>query len=81
MQGVNAENVVGFVPLPVGVVGPLKIDGQEHIVPLATTEGALIASTNRGARAVSEAGGVSSVLLDDGMTRAPLIVTSFESYP
>lgn len=73
VEGVNAENVVGFVPLPVGVVGPLVVDGKSHIVPLATTEGALIASTNRGARAVSEAGGATSVLLDDGMTRAPLI--------
>ena len=71
--GANCENVVGFVPLPVGIVGPLLIDGQRHTVPLATTEGALIASTNRGARAVTEAGGVSSVLLDDGMTRAPLV--------
>ena len=71
--GTNCENVVGYVPLPVGVVGPLIIDGRPMTVPLATTEGALVASTNRGARAVSEAGGVTSVIMDDGMTRAPLV--------
>lgn len=71
--GANCENVVGYVALPVGVVGPLRIDGHAYHVPLATTEGALIASTNRGARAVTAAGGVTSALLDDGMTRAPLV--------
>ena len=71
--GANAENVVGYLPLPVGVIGPLVVDGDPLYVPLATTEGALIASANRGARAVYAAGGVTSVLLDEGMTRAPLV--------
>ncbi len=71
--GANAENVIGYVPLPVGVIGPLLVDSKELYVPLATTEGALIASANRGARAVAAGGGVTSVLLDEGMTRAPLV--------
>ena len=71
--GTNCENVIGYVPLPVGVVGPLIVDGRPLLVPLATTEGALVASTNRGARAVAKAGGIVSVCMDDGMTRAPLV--------
>lgn len=71
--GANAESVVGYVPLPVGVVGPLRLDGRELTVPLATTEGALVASTNRGCRAITESGGAVSVVSNDGMTRAPVV--------
>jgi hydroxymethylglutaryl-CoA reductase (NADPH) len=65
--------VIGYVPVPVGVVGPLLLDGKLLYVPMATTEGCLVASTNRGCKALTESGGAFSVLLKDGMTRAPLI--------
>jgi len=72
----NAENVIGAVQVPMGVVGPLRVNGDyargEFYVPLATTEGALIASVNRGAKAVTLSGGTRVKIIFDGMTRAPV---------
>lgn len=66
------ENVIGYIGIPVGYAGPLVVDGKAYMIPMATTEGALVASTNRGAKAIGSRG-VISVVEDVGMTRAPAV--------
>ena len=69
----NCENVVGTIAMPVGMVGPILMNGHEYHVPFATTEGALVASLNRGVKALNTVGGVRTIVTDQGVTRAPLV--------
>ncbi|KAL9007014.1 MAG: hypothetical protein Q9188_000218 [Gyalolechia gomerana] len=73
VHGACCENVIGYMPIPTGAAGPLIIDGQHYYVPMATTEGVLVASTNRGCKAINAAGGALTVLTGDGMTRGPCV--------
>lgn len=73
VQGACCENVIGYVPIPVGVAGPLLLDGKLVHIPMATTEGCLVASTHRGCKAISKSGGAKSAVIEDGITRAPVI--------
>jgi hydroxymethylglutaryl-CoA reductase (NADPH) len=74
----NVEHFTGVAQVPIGIAGPLLIDGEhargEFYVPLATTEGTLVASYNRGMKTVRESGGVKTTILDDAMQRAPAFV-------
>ena len=74
----NLEGFSGAAQVPIGFAGPLAVDGEhargEFFVPLATTEGTLVASYNRGMRLTREAGGVRTTVIDDAMQRAPCFV-------
>ncbi|GAA5916833.1 uncharacterized protein JCM6883_002386 [Sporobolomyces salmoneus] len=73
VMGQCCENVVGYMPIPVGIAGPLRIDGVVLPIPMATTEGALVASTSRGCKALNVSGGVTTVITQDAMTRGPAL--------
>lgn len=73
VHGACCENVIGFMPLPVGVAGPIVIDGQSYFIPMATTEGVLVASASRGCKAINCGGGAVTVMTGDGMTRGPCV--------
>ena len=74
----NVENFSGVAQVPLGVAGPLRINGEhaqgDFYVPLATTEGTLVASYNRGMRVLSECGGVTTTVVEDHMQRAPVFI-------
>jgi hydroxymethylglutaryl-CoA reductase (NADPH) len=71
----NVEQFVGVAQVPIGLAGPLLVNGEhargEFYVPMATAEGTLVASYNRGMRLLYEAGGVTTTVMDDRMQRAP----------
>lgn len=74
----NVEHFFGVAQVPIGLAGPLLVNGEhahgEFFVPLATTEGTLVASYNRGMKLMREAGGITTTILDDRMQRAPVFV-------
>jgi len=71
----SIEHFIGMTRIPTGVIGPLLVQGKyatgDFYVPMATSEGALIASYNRGAKATRESGGIVSICLLDSIQRAP----------
>lgn len=73
--GRSIENFIGTVRVPVGLAGPLRVNGVhahgDYYVPLATTEAALVASYSRGAQLVTEAGGCAALVVNEGVSRAP----------
>ena len=74
----NVEHFVGVAQIPVGLAGPIKINGEhaqgEYIIPLATSEGTLVASYNRGIKVVNLCGGAKVTVQRDAMQRAPVFV-------
>ncbi|MDP5031968.1 MAG: hydroxymethylglutaryl-CoA reductase [Paraglaciecola sp.] len=74
----NIENFIGVAQVPIGLAGPVRINGEhaqgDFYVPMATTEGTLIASYNRGMRLLTAAGGVKVTVVDDAMQRAPVFI-------
>lgn len=73
----NIENMIGTVQIPLGYAGPMTIHGDyadgEFLIPLATTEGALVASISRGMSVINAAGGARTTVVSDAMTRAPVL--------
>ena len=74
----NIENFIGVAQVPIGIAGPLRVNGEhangDFLIPLATTEGTLVASYNRGMKVLNLAGGVTVTVSDDCMQRAPVFV-------
>ncbi len=81
VSGKNIENLIGSAQIPLGVAGPITVTHNpslitHHYIPLATTEGALVASVSRGCKAISESGGASIQINNVGVTRAPVFKTN-----
>lgn len=74
----NVENFTGVAQIPIGFAGPLHVNGEhakgDFLIPLATTEGTLVASYNRGIKVLNLSGGVKSTVVDDYMQRAPVFI-------
>jgi len=74
----NVESFIGVAQVPIGVAGPLKVNGEhadgEFLIPLATAEGTLVASYNRGMKVLNLSGGVTCTVSADKMQRAPVFI-------
>jgi hydroxymethylglutaryl-CoA reductase (NADPH) len=74
----NIENFLGVAQVPIGLAGPLRVKGEhaqgDFYVPMATTEGTLVASYNRGMRVIAESGGVTTTVVKRSMQRAPVFM-------
>ncbi|MBF0500959.1 MAG: AMP-binding protein [Candidatus Riflebacteria bacterium] len=74
----TVEGFIGYAQIPIGIAGPLKVNGEfatgDFYVPLATTEGALVASISRGSKLISAAGGAQVRVFADGITRVPVFM-------
>ena len=74
----NIENFAGVAQVPLGFAGPTLVNGEhakgEFYVPMATSEGTLVASYSRGMRLTREAGGITTTVVDDAMQRAPVFI-------
>lgn len=80
----NCENMIGAAQIPIGIAGPLKINSSKneeprtnnYYIPLATTEGALVASVNRGCKVITKSGGATVIINRSGATRGPVFRVS-----
>ena len=74
----NIENFTGTAQVPIGIAGPLTMDGEhakgDFYIPMATTEGTLVASYSRGMRVISECGGAKTTVVKHSMQRAPVFL-------
>ncbi|MEK6808683.1 MAG: hydroxymethylglutaryl-CoA reductase, partial [Nanoarchaeota archaeon] len=74
----NIEHYIGMSQIPIGIAGPMKVNGENanglFYVPLATTEGALVASVNRGMHIITKAGGANTKVLSEQLTKAPMFI-------
>jgi len=77
LQG-NCEHFTGIAQIPIGFAGPVKINGEfaegDFLIPMATTEGTLVASYNRGMKVLNLSGGAKCTVVSDAMQRAPVFV-------
>jgi hydroxymethylglutaryl-CoA reductase (NADPH) len=74
----NIENFMGVAQVPIGLAGPIRINGEhaqgDFFIPMATSEGTLVASYNRGMRLLTESGGVKTTVVEQSMQRSPAFV-------